>query len=159
MTVIVTKTAGGGRTVKPDPNAKMPSPNEASPGPQQSRGVSGAVVAIVIVSSMTMAVGCLGVCGGIAFLARTKIQSAMAEAGVPLPAVISTPPDTDWNDWMVRRELTHLYQTSLDSVSANQALIANLGGSVEMVLETDSADSWLVIKHPTDSPRPARRSG
>jgi hypothetical protein len=116
----------------------MSTPNQGKQGPQQSRGGgSGPVVAIVVALSVTMILGCLGACGGIAFLARTKIESAMAEAGVPLPAVISMPPATDWNDWMVRRELTHLYQTSLESVAADNAVVDKLGGPVETVLDAE----------------------
>src|SRR5687768_545873 len=116
----------------------MSVPDQANKGPQQPRsGVSAPVVAIVVVLCGTMALGWLGICAGIAFLARAKIQAAMEEAGVPLPAVVSTLSDTDWRDWMVQRELTHLYQTSLESVAVDEALIARLGGPVETLLDAE----------------------
>jgi hypothetical protein len=116
----------------------MTAHNQFNPPPQQSRDVVIAtVIAIAGAVLLTMALSCVGVCAGIVFLARTKIESALEQAGVPIPGVASVPPDTDWNDWMVRRELTHFYQTALESVVTDKTLLEKLGEPVETVIDTD----------------------
>jgi hypothetical protein len=118
------------------PQTDVTTPNQ--PGLPQSRpGLSGTVIAVVAGLLLAMTLACAGLCAGILFLTRTKIESALDRAGVPIPSVLTEPPPTDWNDWMVRRELTHFYQTALESVTTNRALIDKLGDPIETAIDTD----------------------
>lgn len=114
----------------------MTSPQQINRAQQPGRWTTGQILAIILIPLATMALGCLGLCGGILFLGRARLQSAVERTGIDIRD-ITPEPQTDWNDWMVRRELTHFYQTALDSVMADKALGEKLGEPIETALESD----------------------
>jgi hypothetical protein len=115
----------------------MTSPTSPNRPPQPPRGWTvGTTLAVLLVPALVASVGCLGLCGGVLFLARHRIRSMVERAGIDIRDVIPEPA-TDWQDWMVRRELTHLYQTALESVDSDTALKEKLGEPMEAVSDTD----------------------
>jgi Cytochrome oxidase complex assembly protein 1 len=116
----------------------MTVPGQPSPSSRHPRGVIiGILLAVGGVGLSIMVLSCVGLCAWFLFLARGKLASKLEKAGVRIPSIVSEPPPTDWNDWMVRRDLTHLYQTSLESVVADKSLAEKLGEPVAPALEAD----------------------
>jgi len=109
----------------------MPTPNQQIPSPPRT-GLSGCSIAAAIIAVLlAMALGCAGMCAGILYLGRGRVESALDQAGVSLPDISLPEPQTDWEDWMVKRELTHFYQTVLESVTTDKTLITKLGEPIE----------------------------
>src|SRR5436309_5558695 len=111
----------------------MPTPSQFKPSPQTSRGGIGCGIAAAIIAVLlTMALGCGGICAGVfLYFSHASVRTTLEQAGIPVPEISLPEPQTDWEDWMVKRELTHFYQTALESVTTDEGLIKKLGEPIE----------------------------
>src|SRR3989442_606567 len=111
----------------------MPTPTQFKPSPQQSSAGGGCGIAAIIIGGLlTMGLVCAGLCGGVLlYFGRGHVATTLEQAGLPMPDLSLPEPPTDWEDWMVKRELTHFYQTALESVTTDKSLIEKLGEPIE----------------------------
>jgi len=117
----------------------MTAPNQPHVSEQQFQGRGATklvIVALVLVALLTMAFGVLCIGLSVLYIARPKVNSAIERASASIRGVV-TEPEPDWNDWMVKREMTHLYQTSLESVVLDKAVSERLGNPVMASLASD----------------------
>jgi len=111
----------------------MTTPSQSKPQPQQTGAGAGCAMAAVLVAVALMT-GLVSACmcgGVILYFYAARVQPALAQAGIPAPDISLPEPQIDWNDWMVQRELTHFYQTALESVTTDRALIEKLGEPID----------------------------
>jgi hypothetical protein len=94
------------------------------------------VFGLVILALAWMALVCAGIVGGVLFFVPHRVAAVVEDAKGSLQGMAGAP-QTDWADWNVQRELTHLYQTALESISADTALAEKLGEPIEPAIEAD----------------------
>jgi hypothetical protein len=68
---------------------------------------------------------------------QDKLEAAIDVKAMQIPGLPIVDPQPDWSDWMLQRELMHLYQTSLDSVVADKTLIEHLGEPIDTSVESE----------------------
>jgi hypothetical protein len=116
------------------PNAFPPPPKP----PQPKRGLSGAVIAILIIVPVTMLI-CGGLCAGVVALYtsyRWEMQRQAEMAGVGIGPSINflpgaPPPPMPVDDWWTSRVLAPVYTVAIDAVAANKEVRERLGEPVE----------------------------
>jgi hypothetical protein len=111
-------------------NAPLQPKHSSSGGPTAKQ-----IVVLTVAAVVWMVLLCAGIVGGVLFIARDRVANVVEGAKGALTG--NAVPQTDWDDWHVQRQLTHLYQTALESISADTALAEKLGEPIEPALTSD----------------------
>jgi Cytochrome oxidase complex assembly protein 1 len=117
----------------------MSMPTQPGPAAQQSGGNGNRTVLLVLLAvALVMMFCCCGICGGALLVfafSRTRVEQVRAA----INETIDPQASQQWiNDWAVQQHLTGSYTTALDTVVADERVVARLGEPIEPANDPDA---------------------
>lgn len=106
--------------------------------PQPSAALSGGTIVALALGAIVATLLCGGIVGGTILWTVTRAPEMLEQANLPVPGFAPPAPTrAAVNDWWIDRVLAQVYTTALDTVVADEQVIARLGEDVGVDIEAD----------------------